>query len=211
MPCVLFILLTTVWTRHLLPLHTSTDCVSSASSCWPACLTTLVTWELLSSMHPHVFHQPMVVLNLCDTARQSLASLRNSRQLVRDLSYLPGLSTLREVLTMKQSLHLLLHPLQSPLLHQDFVHCWLRLIPEQLQGLQLLSWLPRAGQPGPLSSSLLDKPTNPSSSVSEGWSLFHNDGSNSEHSNTDLSRSSSANTETRHKTIHSTMKVRFKL
>ena len=51
-------------------------------------------------------------------------------------------------------------------------------------------------------SSSLDNPTAMSSSVSEGWSTFHLETMRSKHSNTDLSKSSLAKTETNNKNTH---------
>ena len=91
-----------VRTWHLATLNTS---FSVSPQHFPAgqYLTTLVTWELLSSVHPHVFHQPVVCFKGLLTHQTVLGLSRNSMQLVGDLSNVPGLSTLRKVLPTKNS------------------------------------------------------------------------------------------------------------
>ena len=100
------ILLTTVRTLHLVTLDTSFN----VSQHFPAgqYLTTPVTWELLSSVHPHVFHQTVVGFKGLLAHWTVLGLSRNSWQLVGDFSNLPDLSTLRKVFPMKKSWNMLL-------------------------------------------------------------------------------------------------------
>ena len=96
------ILLTTVWTCHPTTLNTGRS-VPRPHLLTSQHLTTLVTWVLLPSVHPHVYHQPVVCFKGLLTHRTVLGFPRNSRNLVWDFSNLPGLSTLRKVLPTKKS------------------------------------------------------------------------------------------------------------
>ena len=96
------ILLITVRTCHLMTLNTGGS-VPPPHFLTRQHLTTLVTWVLLPSVHPHVYHQPVVCFQGLLTHQTVLGFPRNSRNLVWDFSNLPGLSTLRKVLPMKKS------------------------------------------------------------------------------------------------------------
>ena len=96
------ILLTTVWTSHLITLNTGRS-VPPPYFLTSQHLTTLITWVLLPSMHPHVYHQPVVCYKGLLTHRTVLGFPRNCRNLVWHFGNLPGLSTLREVPPTKKS------------------------------------------------------------------------------------------------------------
>ena len=115
-------------TGHCLTLHARLGMVPPVTL---ACqhLPTLTTWELFSSMHPHVYHDPVVRLELLPAHRTGGFSPWNAGNLVRYLSHLPALCPFRQILSPKESRHLLLHPPQSPLFDDDLVlsklhWCW---------------------------------------------------------------------------------------
>ena len=89
------ILLTTVWTCHLLTLDTS-QCVSFPHFLVGQDFTTLSTRVFFIPVHPHVDHQLVL------THRTVLGFPWDGRNLVRDLSNLPGLGALWKVLPTKK-------------------------------------------------------------------------------------------------------------
>ena len=95
------ILLTTVWTCHLLTPNTS-QCVSFPHFLVSQDLTIFSIRVLFAPVHPHVHHQLVVCLKGLLTHRTVLGFPWDRRNLVRDLCNLPGLGVLWKVLPMKK-------------------------------------------------------------------------------------------------------------
>ena len=66
-------------------------------------LPTLTTWVLLTPVHLHVYHQPVVCFKGLLTHRTVLGLPWDSRDFVRNINNLPGLSPLVKVLPMKKA------------------------------------------------------------------------------------------------------------
>ena len=84
-------------------------------------LPTLTTWELFSSVHPHMYSDPLVQLKRLPAHRTGGFSPWNTGNLVGYLSHLPALCPFRQILSPKESRHLLLHPPQCSFFDDDFI------------------------------------------------------------------------------------------
>ena len=92
-------------------------------------LPTLTTWEIFSSVHPHMYPDPVVWFEQLPAHRTGGFSSWNTGNLVGYLSHLPPLCPFRQILSPKESWHLLLHPPECSLLDDNFVlsyldWCW---------------------------------------------------------------------------------------
>ena len=191
------ILLLTHRACHLVTLHTHL-CVLCPHPSGCKNLPTLTTWEFLSPVDTHMNSYSVVQFEDLLAHRAGCLSSGDSQNLVWHLSDFPGLRFLWQVFTTKKGQHLLLDMLQSPLLHHHFILSCLELCQNQSR-LHLQSrrspklHLETLGVGSkPSASSSLVSPTAHSSSVSEGWRIFHQDTFSSEHSHTDFNRLQSA-------------------